>query len=430
MATTEVYIIFGVLALTLFLRVPVALCLAVSAIAGAMMLDLPLVSIIQRFYSGTENWVLIAIPLFMLAGTLMDIGGLSERLINVADACVGFLPGGLANVNIVSSLIFGGISGSAVADTSAIGKILIPEMVKRGYPAAYTAAITCSSSPLAMIIPPSIPMILWCYVSGESLGDLFLAGIFPGILASVMLMTVSTVICIRRGYQAKGTPFSFKKLKKNFKDGLVALGAPVIIIGGIRTGYFTATEAAVAAVTYAFIATYFYYRELRLRSLPDILLRSGKSAAAIMFIIGSATAFSWVLTLYRVPHALGQAIVRYSGTPASFVFYTGALIFVMGMFLDVSVIILLIGPIIAPLIRPMGLDPIQFPMIIMLILATGLVTPPLGMCLFVAVAISKERLEKVAVACVPFVLTLISLTFMLWYIPGLTLWLPSLRFSG
>jgi TRAP transporter, DctM subunit len=430
MATTEVIIIFAVLAITLIMRVPVAICLSSSAIAGALMLDLPLVSIIQRFYSGTESWVLIAIPLFMLAGTLMDVGGLSERMINFADSVVGFLPGGLANANIASSIIFGGISGSAAADTSALGKILIPEMTKRGYPVAYTAAITCSSSPLGMIIPPSIPMILWCYVSGESLGDFFLAGIIPGILTGVVLMAVSTFICIKKGYQAQGTPFSMEKLKSNFKNGAVALGAPVIIIGGIRTGLFTATEAAMAAVVYAFVATFFYYRELKLGQVPSILTRSGVGAAQVMFIIGSATAFSWILTIYRVPTALGQLIVDYSGSPGGFVFLTSILIFVMGMFLDVSVIILLIGPVVAPLFRPMGLDPVQIPMVFLLVLATGLVTPPLGMCLFIAVAISKEKLEKVAVQCIPFVMAMVFVAVMLYFIPGLTLWLPSLKFGG
>ncbi len=422
----EIYIIMGSLLLMLFLRIPISISLASAAGVGLYMLDMPLVSIWQRFYAGTENWVLTAIPLFILAGMLMDSGGLSERMVNFADALLGFSPGGLANVNILASMIFGGISGSAVADSSALGQVLIPEMTKRGYTKVYSAAITASSSPIGMIIPPSIPMILWSFVSNESLGDLFLGGIIPGIMAGVMLMAVSTFICVRRGFQPHGGNFSLKYLRNTMVDGVISLMAPVVIIGGIMSGVFTATESAVIAVVYAFCVTFFYYRELRLKSIPGILLKAGKSSAAIMFIIGSATAFSWVLTIYRVPHALGQMLLGFSGSPGTFMLLTCGILFVMGMFLDISVIILLIGPIIAPIIPNMGIDPIHAAMVFMVVLATGLITPPLGMCLFVVVSIAKIKLEQVAKDCVPFVLVMLVLGLLIWILPGMATFIPSL----
>ena len=420
----EVAIIIGLLLALLVLRVPVALALAIPAGVGLLMQDMPLVSVIQRLYSGTESWVLTAIPLFVLAGMLMESGGLSERMVNFSDAVLGFLPGGLANVNIAASMLFGGISGSAVADSSALGSILIPEMKKRGYSLEYSAAITAASSPIGMIIPPSIPMIVWSFISGDSLGDLFLGGIIPGILFGVFLMIASTYICIKRGYQAKGTKFRLDLLKKSAVDGVISLMAPAVIIGGIISGVFTATESAMVAVAYSFLVTYFYYRELRLGAIPGILIRTGKTSASIMFIIGSATALSWVLTIYRVPQTLGSAILGMSGGPGTFMLLCCGLFFVLGMLLDTSTIILLVGPIIVPIIPAMGIDPIQAGLIFMVVLATGLITPPLGLCLFVVATLAKVKLEKVAWECVPFVVMMIMLAILMWYVPGIVTFIP------
>lgn len=422
----EVLLIIALLLVLLATRVPVALALAIPAAAGLLLQDMPLVSVIQRLYSGTENWVLTAIPLFILAGMLMDRGGLSERMINFSDAVLGFLPGGLANVNIAASMLFGGISGSAVADSSALGSILIPEMHKRGYSLEYSAAITASSSPIGMIIPPSIPMIVWSFISGVSLGDLFLGGILPGILFGVFLMAASTWICIRRGYQAKGTKFSLARLKETAADGVVSLLAPAVIIGGIVTGVFTATESAMIAVAYSFLVTFFYYRNLRPADIPGILLRAGKTSASIMFIIGSATALSWVLTIYRVPQMLGAAILDVSGGPGTFMFLCCALFFVLGMLLDTSTIILLVGPIIAPIIPVMGIEPVHAGLIFMVVLATGLITPPLGLCLFVVATLSKVKLEKIAVECIPFVVMMVLLALLMWCVPGIVMFIPGL----
>ncbi len=422
----EIYIIVAVLFLLLFLRVPVSISLAIPALIGLYFQDLPFVSLVQRMYSGTESWVLMAIPFFILAGLLMESGGLSERMVAFADALLGFLPGGLANVNIAASMLFGGISGSAVADTSALGTVLIPQMIKRGYTKEYSAAITAASSPIGMIIPPSIPMILWSFVSSESLGNLFLGGVIPGILVGLGLMVVSTIICVRRGFQPHGSRFQLQALKNTAVDGCIALLAPIIIIGGITSGFFTATEAAMIAVAYSFIITFFYYRELDLKKLMPLLLRAGKTAASIMFIIGTATAFSWVLALYRVPQTLGAGILDASGgSPALFMLMTCTLVFILGMFLDIGVIILLVGPVIAPVMPLVGLDTLQTGLILMVVLATGVITPPLGLCLFVVTSILEVKLEKVAWECVPFVILMLVVAVLMWYIPGLSTWIPA-----
>ncbi len=420
----EVAIIILLLLALLLLRVPVALALAIPAGVGLVMQDMSLMGVVQRLYSGTESWVLTAIPMFILAGMIMDRGGLSERMVNFSDAILGFLPGGLANVNIAASILFGGISGSAVADSSALGSILIPEMHKRGYSLEYSAAITAASSPIGMIIPPSIPMIVWSFISGVSLGDLFLGGIIPGLLFGLFLMLASTYICLKRGYQAQGGKFSLESLRKTALDGAVSLMAPAVIVGGIISGVFTATESAMVAVAYSFLVTFFYYRELKLSDLPGILIRTGKTSASIMFIIGAATALSWVLTIYRVPQTLGTAILGVSSGPGTFMLLCCALFFFLGMILDTSTIILLVGPIIAPIIPVMGIDPIQAALLLMVVLASGLITPPLGLCLFVVSTLAKVKLEKVAWECIPFVIMMLLLAVLLWYVPGLVTFIP------
>ncbi|MFQ3621023.1 MAG: TRAP transporter large permease [Spirochaetales bacterium] len=419
-------IIIGSLFLFLFFRVPVAIALTLSASIGIYLEGLPLLSVIQRFYAGTESWVLMAIPFFLLAGNIMTAGGLSKRLVSFCDAVFGFLPGGLANVNIGASMLFGGISGSAVADTSAIGSVLIGEMENRGYSREYSAAITAASSPIGMIIPPSIPMILWSYVSSESLGAMFLGGVFPGIMVGVGLMGVSTFICVKRGYQAKGGKFDTAFLKKTLKDGLIALIAPVIIVGGIVTGMFTATESAVFAVAYSIIATGFIYRELSFKELPRILLLTGKTSASIMLIIGGSTVFSWVLALNQIPQNMGRLIIAISSSPLGFMILVSSILFILGMFLDISTIILLVGPIFAPIVHKMGVDPILAGLIFMVVLATGLITPPLGLCLFVVTNIVEVKLEKVAKECIPFIVLMLIVAAIMWIFPGTVLWLPSL----
>ena len=424
--TIEVIALLGTLMVLLLLRVPVAISLATSALVGVLMQGMSPLAVVQRLYAGTESWVLMAIPFFILSGAIMETGGLGRRLINFCNAVFGFMPGGLANVNIGASMIFGGTSGSAVADTSAVGTVLIPAMQREGYSAPFSAAVTAASSPIGMIIPPSIPMVVWSFISGQSLSVLFLGGVIPGIMVGIGLMIVSTVICIRRGYQASGDRFRFGALRETALDGVIALGAPAIIIGGIMTGIFTPTEAGVIAVAYALVAAGLIYREFKLADLWPVLVQAGKTSASVMFVVAGATAFSWVLAVNQVPQSLGRAIMSVADTPGQFVLIGAALLFVLGMFLDTTTIILLVGPVLAPLAVVAGVDPVQSTLIFLVVLATGLVTPPLGLCLFVASSISGVKVELIAREALPFVLTMLVIAFLLWLFPPLVTWLPGL----
>ena len=421
----EVVVLLGMLILLLVLRVPIAIALAGSATVIIVWQGIPVVVVVQRLYAGTESWVLMAIPFFILAGAIMEAGGMSRRLVDFANALFGFMRGGLANVNIGASMLFGGISGSAVADTSALGSVLIPAMERKGYPKVYAAAVTASSSPIGMIIPPSIPMIVWSFVSGESLGALFLGGVIPGALVTLTLMGVSTVICVRRGYQARGSPFDFRALRATLLDGIITLGAPFIIIGGIVFGIFTPTEAAVIAVAYSLLVTTLVYREFSLRSLPRVLVKAGKMSATVMFVVAGATVFSWILALNQVPQTLGRLILGFADSPGMFIFIGSILLFILGMFLDTTTTILLVGPVLAPLARVVGVDPILTALIFLVVLATGLVTPPLGLCLFVGSSLTGTSIERIAREVIPFVLAMLAVALVLWFVPQTVTWLPS-----
>jgi len=418
-------LLIALLFILMLIRVPVGISLILTSTIGILIEGISVLSVIQRLYSGTLSWLLTAIPFFVLAGIIMTEGGLSKRLVAVSDALVGWMPGGLAVVNIVASMFFGGISGSAIADTSAIGTVLIDEMENHGYSREFSCAVTVASSPIGMIIPPSIPFVVWSFISGVSLGKMFLGGVIPGILIGVSLIIVSIFISIKRGYQP-ARKINFQAIKNTYKDGIIAIFAPIIIIGGIMTGLFTATESAIIAVIYAWLVTQFIYKEFHFKDFPRVLLQAGITSASVMFIIGGATVFSWLLAINRVPQALGAIIVQYMLSPWLFTLLGGILMLVLGMFLDTTTIILLVGPVLAPIINTMNVDPILVAMIFMVVLAVGLFTPPLGLCLFVVVKIANVRLEDVAIEAIPFLIAMLSVAFILWIIPGTVTWLPGL----
>ena len=416
----------GLLLILMLIRVPVAISLILTSAIGIAIEGINILSVVQRLHAGTVSWLLTAIPFFILAGTIMSEGGLSKRLVAFSDALVGWMPGGLATVNIVASMFFGGISGSAIADTSAIGSVLIPEMEAHGYSRKFASAVTVASSPIGMIIPPSIPFVIWSFVSGVSLGKMFLGGLIPGILIGLSLIVVSTTISIRRKYQPRSRKIDIQALKRTCKDGLIAMIAPIIIIGGILTGIFTATESAIIAVLYSWIVTQFIYKEFHFKDFPKVLLKAGLTSASVMFIIGGATVFSWLLAINRVPQALGVFVANYVQSPGLFVLMGAVLMLVLGMFLDTTTIILLIGPILAPIINSMNVDPIQVAMVFMVALAVGLFTPPLGLCLFVVSTVADVRLEDVAVESIPFLIAMLAVAVLIWVIPGLVTFLPGL----
>ncbi|MEI8188384.1 MAG: TRAP transporter large permease [candidate division NC10 bacterium] len=417
-----VLLLFGLLVL----RVPVAVSLALSAFAtlffyeGGSVIQL----IAQRMYPVTRSWVLLAIPFFMLAGTIMEMGGLTRRIVNFSNALVGFLPGGLAAVTVVASMIFGGVSGSSSAETSALGSILIPAMKEQRYAPRFAAALVASSACIGMIIPPSIPMVLWSFVSGESLGKLFMAGLIPGILIGLIQIGICVVIAQKRGYGIR-RPFSTAELGRTAGDGLLTLVTPLIIIGGIVFGFFTPTEAAIIAVFYSLFLSMVVYKELRLCDLPAVCLKAGTTSAMVLFIVAGSSLFSYALTVMEVPALLTAKLLVFGSTPLSFILITGILYIILGMIMDISVIILLTGPILAPLIARVGLDPIQTAMIYMVILAVGLVTPPVGMDLFVASGISGLPIEEIAKECVVFVFGMLLVAAIIWFVPATALWLPA-----
>lgn len=418
--TTEVLLMVGAFLILMMIRVPLGIALAASAGLGILVAGINPLIVVQSFYSGTQSWVLMAVPFFVLTGTLMENGGLSRRLLAFVDSAFGFLPGGIANVNVGGSILFGGISGSAVADTSALGPVMIPAMERKGYPKPYAAALTAASSPLGMIIPPSIPMIVWSSVSGASLAGLFVGGIVPGILTGVLMMVLSYVIARRRGFMTEGTPFSLKLVLASAIHGVVVILAPVIIIVGIYTGIFTPTEAGVVAAAYVLIVLVLLYRSLSWKDLWRSLVAAGKTSASIMFLLAGAAVFSYVLSRAKVPQAMGESILQIAGDNAWLVMLIAcALIFILGMFLDVNVIILLIGPVLAPVVVEAGIDPVVSGVIFMLVLATGLITPPMGLCLLVVTSISGVRFEAVTKEVLPFVGLFLAVATLLWFCPFL-----------
>ena len=417
-----------VLVVFLLIRMPIAVALALSATLVLLWTegaDTAVQLMAQRIYGVTRSWILLAIPFFMLAGTIMEHGGLTRRIVAFAGAIVGFLPGGLAAVNVTASMLFGGITGSASADTSALGSLLIPAMRRQGYSGPFSAAVTASSSCIGMIIPPSIPMVLWSFVSGVSLGNLFLGGMLPGLLVGLFQIVICSIISSRRHYGER-QPFSIKTVAATAKDGVLTLIAPFIIIGGIVFGIFTPTEAAIVAVVYCLFLGMVVYKELKLRDLPAILLRAGAMSAMVLFIVAGSTLFSFVLTLMDVPMLVTEKLLVFGDSPTAFVLITSLLFLVLGVFMDISVIILLVGPIIAPLLLQIGVDPIQVAMIYMVVLAAGLVTPPVGLCLFVASGISRIPVETIARESFVFVLGILAVAGLIWFVPGLALWMPSL----
>lgn len=420
-------ILLSTFILFMAVRMPmgVAMLLA-SAVTMAVQGTTSVLMIVQRLFAGTDSFVLMAIPFFMVAGVVMDNGGITKRIVAFANSLVGMIPGGLAAVNIVASMIFGGISGSASAEASALGSLMIPAMEQQGYKKAFASAVVAASSPIGMIIPPSIPMVLYSFVSGESLGALFLGGILPGILIGLTLIGISTWISVKQGYKGSATRIDVKEILRTSKDGILALLAPAIIIGGIVSGIFTPTEASVVAVAYSLILAIGIYKDLKWSDLPKVFKKSGKSAAMVMFITAAAGALSFVLTINDIPQAISAGILDVAQSPWQFMLLACGLLFVLGMFLDVSVIVLLVTPILAPLVLQYGLNPIHAAIIFMIILAVGLITPPVGLCLFVASGISGLTLEKIAKEAVPFIIGMLVVAILIWFIPVIATYIPSL----
>ena len=380
----------------------------------------------RNVYQGMDSFPLMAIPFFMLAGELMNRGGITIRLVEFAQAMMGHLRGGLAHVNVLSSMLFAGLSGSAVADTSALGSMLIPAMEKQGYTRKFAAAITAASSVIGPIIPPSGIMIIYAYVMGESVAALFLAGIVPGILVGVGLMVMVKVMADRYGFPVASARKTWGEKGQASLKAFWPLMTPVIILGGILGGVFTPTEAAAVAVAYALFIGFFVIRTLRLSDLPGIFGRAGLTSAVVLLLVGAAMAFKTVASLARTPEQLAAIILSMSDNPLVILFLINILLFIVGMFLDAGPAIIILGPILGPIFVSMGVEPVHFAMIMAVNLTIGLATPPMGLVLFVASAVSGERVETIARAILPFLAVEIAVIFLITYVPAISLTIPRL----
>lgn len=420
-------IMFVALVALILLGVPIAYSLGGSGILY-LLLDNPsfLMSFPQRVWSGADSFILIAMPLFMLSGELMNHGGLTKRLVDFSLLLVKPIKGGLAEVNVVASMIFGGITGSSVADTSALGSILIPDMVKKGYPRGFTTGVTVASSTMGMIIPPSIPMLMFAMVSGVSVGKLFMAGLIPGLMIGIFQLVYTWIVSQKRGYHDLER-YSEKKTNGQIaKDGILAILMPVMILVTVSAGIATASESAAIAVLYALILDFFVYKELSAKTLWSSLKKTAIMTASIMIIGGFTMIFTWILAVEQIPNQIASFLLG-SNIPSWVIFlFLDILILFLGTFLDVVPCILLIAPILMPVMVQLGMSELQFGIILVVGLAIGLVTPPVGMCLNVASKISGESIVEVFKDALPFLACNLIVLLLVTFIPGLSLWLPSI----
>lgn len=379
----------------------------------------------QRIFAGIDQFPLLAIPLFVLAGDIMNRGSITERLVAFADMLVGRLRGGLAHVNILSSVFFAGLSGSAVADVSAIGSMLIPAMEKDGYKRDFAAAVTAASSIIGPIIPPSIIMIVYAYVMGVSVGALFAAGFIPGLLMAAALSSIVVLNAKKMNLPKREYKHTWAQRVDITRKSFFPLLTPIIILGGILSGAVTPTEAAVLAVLYA-LGLSLVQREIKLSDLPGILLKSGTSSATILLLVGAAAMFGWVLTISQVPQKLGMLILSISNDPYVFLLIVNILLFAAGMLLDAGPAILILGPVLGPTVLQLGIDPVHFACIMCINLSVGLATPPFGLVLFATSTIGKISVGQLVKAMLPFWLAQVVVIGLVTYVPAISLTLPKM----
>ncbi len=408
------------------INTPIAIAIgSASALAIAIQGDFSLMMIVQRMVSGTDSFHLMAVPLFMYAGVIMEKGGISKRLIDFANALTGWLPGGLAAVSIVSAMFFAGISGSAAADAAAVGAILIPAMKKSGYPSDFAAAVQASGGSLGVVIPPSIPMIIFGFLTGASISRLFAAGILPGLLIGASLIGVSTFIAWKNQY-SPDTAFSLTRIGQTFQRAIPALGAPIIILGGILFGVFTATESAAVAVFYALFVAMAVYRKITIKDIFPIFKQASITASVVMFIIATASVFSWVAAIEEIPESLAGGLLGISNQPEVLLVLINLVLLAAGVFVETTAALILLVPMITAMLPALGIDLIQLGVIVVTNLAIGMLTPPMGICLIVSSSISKDSIGRVGVRVLPFLGVLLIDLLIITFYPPMTMWLAGL----
>lgn len=425
--TVGTIILFTVFIVFMVLRVPVTFSLLGSSVITALYLDPKFVpTVFLRLGDGMQSFSFLAIPFFVMAGDIMSAGGISTRLVKVADVLVGRLPGGLAYTNVIASTFFGGISGSPTADVSSLGCIEIPMMVENGYDRDFSVAVTVATATQALIIPPSHNMVIYGMAAGGvSTGRLFLAGIVPGLLLAACMMILVARITKKRGYP-RGPRYSFKESVRILWDGVLGLMTIVIILLGVCTGQFTVTESAAVACVYSFILTFFVYREVKLNQLWGILKRSLGTLAMILSIIASANAFCYLMSLMQVPAKVTALLLAVSSNKYVVLFLINILLLVLGCFMDIAPLILIVTPILLPVVESFGVTPVHFGIIMMMNLAVGAVTPPVGTTLFAGCAVGKISIERVSKALVPFYVCMVVALLLVTYMPAIAMTLPNL----
>ena len=422
----DALILLGSFAILFLLRMPVAYALGLSALIGAWWIDIPFDAVMIQVAGGVNKFSLLAIPFFVLAGAIMAEGGMSRRLVAFAGVLVGFVRGGLSLVNIMASTFFGAISGSSLADTASVGSVLIPEMEKKGYPREFSTAVTVSGSVQALLTPPSHNSVLYSLAAGGtvSISSLFIAGIGPGLLLSAVMMTMCLLFARARNYP-KGEVIPLRQALKICAEALWGLMTMVIILGGILSGVFTATESASIAVVWAFFVTMFIYRDYKWHELPKLLHRTVRTLSVVMILIAFAASFGYIMTLLQIPSKITTLFLTLSDNRYVILMCINLMLLVLGTLMDMAPLILILTPILMPVITGIGVDPVHFGMIMLVNLGIGLITPPVGAVLFVGAAIGKVTIENTVKALFPFYVALFMVLLAVTYIPAISLWLPS-----
>lgn len=422
-------LLLGLFLFMIVVKVPIAFSLGISAFVTAAYVGVSLGAVAQQMVKGINNFALLAIPFFILAGEIMGQGGISERLINFSDVIVGRMRGGLAMVNILASMFFGGISGSPIADTSSIGAMMIPMMEKNGYDKDFSIDVTISSACEGVLIPPSHNMIIYASaVGGLSVGKLFMAGLIPGVILTIALMIVTYIIAVKKNYP-RSRKYTLKEGLKIAGESVTGLMTIVIIIGGVFGGVFTAIESAAVACLWAFVVTTFFYRNMSMPRLWTILKNTLKTLATVMSVIAASQAFGYMMTTLKIPTMITEGILSLTTNRIVLLLLVNALLLVLGCIMDMSPLILITAPILLPIVTSVGMDPVQFGIVMMLNLSIGLLTPPVGTVLYVGCAIGGAKIEQVAKSMRPFYFTMVVVLLLLTFVPAFSMTIPNLLFA-
>ncbi|MCL7938946.1 TRAP transporter large permease [Halomonas sp. ATCH28] len=411
--TALLFVLFFVFML---LGVPIALAIGASTLVALHAQGVPLMVVTQQMFQGINSFALVAVPMFILAGDLMAQGKVSEKLVAFADSLFGFLKGGLSLVSVGAGMFFAAISGSGAATTAAVGSSLVPELRKKGYEPASAASLIAASGTIGVVIPPSVPMIIYAVIAQQSVSRLFLSGILPGIAMGVGLGTIAIVQAYRRNYP-RGTALSPATIWRTFRSASWGLMTPIIILGGIFSGVFTPSEAAVVAVNYALLVSLFVYRDLTLADVYRILIRSAITTSVIMLVIATSAVLSWTLSSWQVPGAIAQAVLSLSTDPLVIMLLVVAVILLTGVFIETASALIILTPVLLPLVTQLGIDPIHFGLIIVVGLAIGMITPPVAINLYVASSVTQLPLERITRAIIPYLLGLVAVLLLVVYVP-------------